>query len=325
MKEKKGFTLVELLVVIAIIALLMGILMPALARVRQVAYRMVSGTNQAGIGKAMLIYANDNEGDYPVAGSRRPIYAATAKKINNWVADNREDAYGFALTSISTQTTNITIGSCFYLLIKYADVAPKQFVNKSDVGCKEFKLSDYTQGSPLEDITEAWDFGAEESGRGGPSKHVSYSYHSPFTYGGSGQYSFPVTQQSNPSAPVVADRNPYLDINATHLSTTPPANPEWKNPPGIFSDPDGKANAACHQLEGQNVLFNDMHVKFEKLSNCGINNDNIYTSWLSLTANTQVKQMGTWPTKPTYGATTLTANARPYSETDAFLISDHTN
>jgi len=56
--ERKGFTLVELLVVIAIIALLMGILMPALARVRQVAFRMVCGTNLSGIGKAMLIYAN---------------------------------------------------------------------------------------------------------------------------------------------------------------------------------------------------------------------------------------------------------------------------
>jgi prepilin-type N-terminal cleavage/methylation domain-containing protein len=52
--KKKGFTLVELLVVIAIIALLMGILMPALARVRQIAFRMVCGTNLSGIGKAML-------------------------------------------------------------------------------------------------------------------------------------------------------------------------------------------------------------------------------------------------------------------------------
>ena len=56
--ERKGFTLVELLVVIAIIALLMGILMPALARVRQIAFRLVCGTNLSGIGKAMLIYAN---------------------------------------------------------------------------------------------------------------------------------------------------------------------------------------------------------------------------------------------------------------------------
>ncbi|MFO7906770.1 MAG: hypothetical protein R6U98_29210, partial [Pirellulaceae bacterium] len=45
----------------AIIALLMGIMMPALARVRQMAYRMLCGTNLSGLGKVMLIYANDND------------------------------------------------------------------------------------------------------------------------------------------------------------------------------------------------------------------------------------------------------------------------
>ncbi|MHC4114802.1 MAG: type II secretion system protein, partial [Planctomycetota bacterium] len=59
--KRKGFTLVELLVVIAIIALLMGILMPALAKVKQLAARMVCGSHLSGIGKAMLVYANDHK------------------------------------------------------------------------------------------------------------------------------------------------------------------------------------------------------------------------------------------------------------------------
>ncbi len=61
--RRRGFTLVELLVVIAIIALLMGILMPALSRVRQLAYRLTCGTNLAGVGKAMLIYAIAHQSD----------------------------------------------------------------------------------------------------------------------------------------------------------------------------------------------------------------------------------------------------------------------
>jgi hypothetical protein len=42
-----------------------GILMPALARTRQMAQRMMSGTNLTSIGKALLIYASENEGNYP--------------------------------------------------------------------------------------------------------------------------------------------------------------------------------------------------------------------------------------------------------------------
>ena len=41
------------------VALMMGILMPALVRVRQIAFRMVCGTNMVALSKAMLIYSND--------------------------------------------------------------------------------------------------------------------------------------------------------------------------------------------------------------------------------------------------------------------------
>ncbi len=63
----KSFTKLELLVVIAVIALLMGLLIPALDRVRSISPRMVCGSNLSALGKAMFIYANDNNDKYPTA------------------------------------------------------------------------------------------------------------------------------------------------------------------------------------------------------------------------------------------------------------------
>jgi prepilin-type processing-associated H-X9-DG protein len=48
-----------------IVALLLGIMMPALARTRQIAHRMVCATNMSSLGKAMLIYANDYDDKFP--------------------------------------------------------------------------------------------------------------------------------------------------------------------------------------------------------------------------------------------------------------------
>lgn len=62
---RKGFTLIELLVVIAIIALLMGILMPALQRARQHAQRIVCGSNMKQMTTAVSLFANDMDGKIP--------------------------------------------------------------------------------------------------------------------------------------------------------------------------------------------------------------------------------------------------------------------
>ena len=61
-KRAIGFTLIELLVVIAIIALLMGILMPALSRAREQAKEAICRTNLKSLHMGLELYANDNEG-----------------------------------------------------------------------------------------------------------------------------------------------------------------------------------------------------------------------------------------------------------------------
>jgi prepilin-type N-terminal cleavage/methylation domain-containing protein/prepilin-type processing-associated H-X9-DG protein len=65
--KKTGFTLIELLVVIAIIALLMGILMPALQRVKEQAQEMSCRANLRQYGIAQTVYLDDFDDRYPNA------------------------------------------------------------------------------------------------------------------------------------------------------------------------------------------------------------------------------------------------------------------
>jgi prepilin-type N-terminal cleavage/methylation domain-containing protein len=303
--KRKGFTLVELLVVIAIIALLMSILMPALARVRGLAQQVVCGSHLASIGKAMMMYANDFHDQYVRAGGANSQWGQTA----NWQAATEALAYNIT----SSTPGRATIGACLYYLVKYADVSPKTLICGGDIGAKEFKLADHIPNAlPTQDIMLAWDFGPWTATMN-ILEHYSYAYQYPFVRVSATTY-FPVNSLSDAGIVIMADRSPYMvlapDSSVSYYlyrgDTGTPETERWGNSPN-------------HKRDGQNVLFNDCHVSFEREPYCGFDSDNIYTYYDA----TKKIQEGWIPTASS-GGTTRCFNPSfiAGTKTDSVLINE---
>jgi prepilin-type N-terminal cleavage/methylation domain-containing protein/prepilin-type processing-associated H-X9-DG protein len=322
--KKKGFTLIELLVVISIIALLMAILMPALAKVRQIAHRVVCGSHLSGLGKSIELYSNEHEGKYPRAGKKGSVWGSIINRWNPIAAngiDDETEAYGDLPTG-----NHATITSCLYLLIKYSDASAKQFVCGGDTTASVFTLSKWPPATVTNnDLLEAWDFGSTDPATGQPDpaeagKHCSYAYQIPFSTL-TGITPFPLTSMSDSGMAIMADKNPYI--------TNPPVDPGWAQSYQYICKAFGGSkqyikwgNSPNHLQDGQNVLFVDGHVIFSDEPSCGVDNDNIYSmSDINWQTSGNIADAGLEPWPVPVG-TTPAVTVLPQTKTDSILVNE---
>ena len=115
--QRQGFTLIELLVVISIIAILAGMLLPAINMVREGARKANCGNNQRQIVLGMTVYANDNDQEWPV------MYA------------NAANTYGVPTSASAAAYTTMTSFE-FLALITGGDLTYKIFTCPSNPSIK---------------------------------------------------------------------------------------------------------------------------------------------------------------------------------------------
>ena len=290
MARRKAFTLIELLVVVAIIALLISILLPSLSRAREITKRAVCASNARGIGQSMKVYSNDNADWYPTVLFKETTKTAPDNEVM-WVGSMSTNMQSQVGSSAGMQQSDtIHPSRSMFLLVVDGSCTAKQYICPS-AGDSEDDLRVPGSGGPVtaQPGINRFDF------RGYP--YVSYGIQYPFGSRGRGN------ENLDARTVILADKGPYFTAG-TPVGTVYPTTPDKEKTTGqpttllagfeslietnvlqLDTDKWRPYNSRNHTAEGQNCLYQDGHVTFEKKPIVGVNFDNIYTYQASGTNN----------------------------------------
>jgi len=328
--KRKGFTLIELLVVVAIIALLISILLPSLARAREITKRAVCASNLRGIGQSMKVYANDNFDYFPTApfqegegGSTDGTNAVEYTTYSSYLYKKTAGTTGF--NTDAQLYTKTHPSRCLFLLVIDGTCTAKQFICPS-AGDNEddLRVRQGSQDQAAQLGQNRFDF------KGYP--YYSYGYQLPY-----GPRAKP-NEGLDTRMALLADKGPYFEPGQQSTDQDSgvrdkavegqeqiagPGNQiglldvDISNPIAILGAPNDSwrtFNSRNHAGEGENVCFIDGHVDFAKRPIVGVNYDNIYTfqgeggspSWTLVGS-----LLGNQPGTPFLG---------PFTQTDSVIV-----